>query len=134
MALKRLWKRYVRGRPDAYQAYISLPTEPQTPTMGDVHALIEGVEVAFEGRLDVYARTRRLAVVTDHLSHELFDLEAFETALDRLEALYARSHSVARIEKWRTVNGQLVKTYVVVPVEPLFSSSEEATAAQSIAG
>ncbi|USZ70796.1 hypothetical protein [Natronosalvus halobius] len=127
--LKRLWKRYVAERPDEYQAYISLPTESSAPTMGALHDLIQDAEFAFEGRLDVYARRRRLAVVTDRVPHETFDTAAFDAVIETLESLY-EAHAVARVEKWRSVNGRLVKTYVVVPVKPLFSKLAKPKAAR----
>ncbi|AEH37222.1 hypothetical protein [Halopiger xanaduensis] len=116
--LTRLWKRHVRGEPDGYRAYVSLPTEDRS--FGEIHDCIERLEYAFEGRLDVYARTRGVAAVSDPVSAAQFDGDAFESALERLESCYDETHSVARLEKWRRFDGRLVKSYVVVPVKPLF--------------
>ena len=117
--VKRLWKRHVRGRPDRYQAYISLPTTDGEPSFGEVHDCIERLEHVFEGRLDVYARVRRIAVVSDPVPADQFDGDAFESALERLEACY-ETHSLARLEKWRPSDDRVVKSYVIVPVKPLF--------------
>ncbi|QRV16148.1 hypothetical protein JMJ58_04420 [Haloterrigena salifodinae] len=115
----RLWKRHVRKRPDKYQAYVSLPTSDDDPSFGEVHDCIERLEHVFEGRLDVYARTRRLAVVSDPVSADRFDADAFEAALESLEDCY-EARSLARVEKWRPSDDRLVKSHVVVPVKPLF--------------
>uniref|UniRef100_A0A8A2VBG1 Uncharacterized protein n=1 Tax=Haloterrigena alkaliphila TaxID=2816475 RepID=A0A8A2VBG1_9EURY len=117
--VKRLWKRHVQDQPDGYQAYVSLPTDDAEPSVGDVHDCIDRLEHAFEGRLDVYARVSRIAVVSDPVSADQFDDDAFEAALERLEACY-EAHSLARLEKWRSADDRLVKSYVVVPVKPLF--------------
>ena len=117
--VKRLWKRRVRGRPDRYRAYVSLPTTDDRPSVGEVHDCIERLERAFEGHVDVYARVRRLAVVSDPIPADRFDDDAFEAALERLEACY-ETHSLTRLEKWRPSDDRLVKSYVVVPVKPLF--------------
>lgn len=124
VVVKRLWKRYVTGQPDAYQAYISLPTDVDGPPMTDVHDVIESLEIVVEGRLDIYARVRRLAIVSDRISTDGIDTTEFDAVLERLEELYAETHSVAQIEKWRSINGQFVKTYVVVPVKPLFPDAD----------
>ncbi|MFP9190525.1 hypothetical protein [Natronosalvus vescus] len=134
MVLRRLWKRHVRGCPDDYQAYISLPTEPQEPTLSEVQTLIEDIEFVFEGRLDVYARVERLAIVTDPVPRGVVDPTAFEAVLEQLEELYADTHSLARIEKWRSSNNRLIKTYVVVPVKPLFPRSERPKRTRSVVG
>ena len=118
--LNRFWKRHVRGLPDGYQAYVSIPTHPARPTVGEVHELIEEIERVFEGRVDVYARVDRLAIVTDRVSSEQLDGGELETVLESLEDLYSETHALARIEKWQTMDGQLVKTYVAIPVKPLF--------------
>ena len=120
----RLWKRHVRKRPDEYQAYVSLPTSDD-PSFGEVHDCIERLEHVFEGRLDVYARVRRLAVVSDPVSADRFDADAFEDALESLEDCY-EAHSLARLEKWRPSDDRLVKSYVVVPVKPLFPRTRTA--------
>ncbi|WP_195893086.1 hypothetical protein [Halopiger djelfimassiliensis] len=132
--LKRLWKRRVRGRPDGYQAYVSLPTRDGRP-FGEVHGCIEALERVFEGRLDVYARTNGIAVATDRVPAAQFDGDAFETAIDRLEECYAETHSLARLEKWRPADGRVVKSYVVVPVKPLFprERADDAPRARSAA-
>ena len=118
--LKRLWKRHVRGRPDEYRAYVSLPTGDEEPSFGGVHDCIEQLEYVFEGRIDVYARVRGVAVVTDPVPADRFDRDAFDAALERLEDCYAETHSLTRLEKWRPADDGLVKSYVVVPVKPLF--------------
>ncbi|MFC4249520.1 hypothetical protein ACFOZ7_21735 [Natribaculum luteum] len=118
--LRHLWKRHVSGRPDQYQAYVSFPAQADRPPVGEVHDRIEELEFAFEGRLDVYARVGALAVVTDRVPAEHFDPEAFEAILERIEDAYAETHRLARLEKWRRIDGRLVKSYVVVPVKPLF--------------
>lgn len=123
--LTRLWKRRVRGRPDGYRAYVSLPTADDA-SVGEIHDCIERLEHAFEGRLDVYARVRGIAAVSDPVPEAQFDRDAFEAALERLESCYAETHSVTRLEKWRSVDGELVKSYVVVPVKPLFPRDSEA--------
>lgn len=123
--LKRFWKRHVSGRPDGYQAYVSIPTDTDRPTVGEVHDLIEELEHVFEGRVDVYARVDRLAVVTDWVPGEQLDASEIDAALDTLEDLYAETHALARLEKWRSIEGQLVKTYVAVPVKPLFPRSDD---------
>gem|GEM_PF-4153117 len=120
VVVKRLWKRYVTREPDAYQAYISLPTGVDGPSMTDIHDVIESLEFVFEGRLDTYARVQRLTIVSDRVSVDGIDPAEFDIVLERLEELYAETHSVAQIRKWRSINGQFVKTYVVVPVKPLF--------------
>lgn len=117
--VKRLWNRHVRKRPDEYQAYVSLPTSDDAPSFGEVHDCIERLEHVFEGRLDVYARVRRLAVVSDPVSADRFDADAFESALESLEDCY-EMRSLARLEKRRSSGGRVVKSYVVVPVKPLF--------------
>ncbi|RKD97801.1 hypothetical protein [Halopiger aswanensis] len=116
--LTRLWKRHVRGEPDGYRAYVSLPTADRS--FGEVHDCIERLEHVFEGRVDVYARVDGVAAVSDCVPADQFDGDAFEAALERLESCYAETHSVARLEKWRRIDGRLVKSYVVVPVKPLF--------------
>lgn len=122
--LSSLWKRYVVGRPDRCQAYVAFPTGRDEPPAGSVHDRIEELERVFEGRLDVYARVSSLAVVTDRVPSEEFDAAAFDAVLDRIERGYAETHSLARLEKWRTIDGRLVKSYVVVPVKPLFPRDE----------
>lgn len=117
---KRLWKRHITEQPDRYQAYVSFPTDDDRSAFGEVHECIEELEYAFEGRLDVYARTNGIAVASDRVRADQFDRDAFESALDRIEESYAETHSVARLEKWRPSGGQLVKSFIVVPVKPLF--------------
>ncbi|GAB3677577.1 hypothetical protein [Halopiger thermotolerans] len=125
--LKRLWKRRVRGHPDGYRAYVSLPTSDDA-SFGEVHDCIERLEYAFEGRVDVYARVQGVAAVSDPVPDAQFDRDAFEEALERLESCYAETHSVTRLEKWRSIDGELVKSYVVVPVKPLFPQERSADA------
>ena len=125
--VRRLWKRHVTGQPDRYQAYVSLPTGDGRPSFGEVHDCIERLEHVFEGHLDVYARVRGLAVATDPVPAARFDGDAFETTIERLEACY-ETRSLARLEKWRSSDGQLVKSYVVVPVKPLFPRERTADA------
>lgn len=118
--LRHLWKRHVTGRPDQYQAYVAFPMGTDRPSVGDVHDRIEDVERLFEGRLDIYARMQSIAVVTDRVPAETFDVDAFEAVLDSIEDAYAGTHRLARLEKWRSIDGRLVTSYVVVPVKPLF--------------
>ncbi|WP_321576072.1 hypothetical protein [Halosolutus gelatinilyticus] len=127
---KRFWKRRVRERPDRYQAYVSLPIDGDRPGDGEIHDCVEDLERVFEGRLDVYARTDGIAVVSDRVPADQFDRDAFETTLDRLEACYAGTHSVARLEKWRPAGSRLVKSFVVVPVKPLFPRDSAARASR----
>lgn len=108
------------GQPDRYQAYVSLPTRDDHLPFGEVHDRIEELEHVFEGRLDVYARLGGIAVTTDPIPANQFDRDAFEAALDRLEDCYADTHSLARLEKWRPSGDRLVKSFVVIPVKPLF--------------
>ncbi|AGB32423.1 hypothetical protein C488_12196 [Natrinema pellirubrum DSM 15624] len=126
--LGRLWQRHVRGRPDQYQASITFPTGPDRPDIGEIQDWIEALEYAFEGRLDVYARRGRIAVETDPVSAELFDLEAFDAICERIADGYGGSHSLAHVRKWRRNEGQLVRAHVIVPVKPLFPRDEGANA------
>lgn len=123
---RRLWRRYVRERPAAYQASITFPTAPDRPTIGRVHEWIADLEVAFEGRLDVYARRRSIAVVTDCVPAEQVDVDALEATVERIEAGYAETHSLAHLEKVRPRDGRLVRSDVVVPVKPLFPRERSA--------
>ncbi|MFC4543669.1 hypothetical protein ACFO5R_17215 [Halosolutus amylolyticus] len=134
-AAKRRWKRHVTERPDRYQAYVSFPTDGEQSGVGDVHDCIEDLEHVFEGRLDVYARTNGIAVVSDRVSAAQFDRDAFERAVARIEDYYAETHTVARLEKWRPGGDRLVKSFVIVPVKPLFphESSEKAPRVRSAA-
>lgn len=118
--LSRLWNRYVRRRPESFRAYVSLPTADGRPSVGEAHDCIADLERVFEGRLDVYARVRGLAVVSDSVDADQFDRDAFEAAIERLEACYDGTHTLARLEKRRHRDGRLVTTFVVVPVRPLF--------------
>lgn len=119
--LRRLWKRHVRGRPDRYQAYVSFPTGADRSVVDRRLAdRIDELERVVEGRLDVYARPSGIAVVTDRVPAAHFDADVFDRILERVEAHYAETHSLARLEKWRSIDGELVKSYVVVPVKPLF--------------
>lgn len=118
--LRRLWKRHVTGDPDQYRAYVSLPTASAEVPFGALHDCIEELEMVFEGRLDVYARTRGVAVASDTVSAAQFDENAFEAAIDRIEDCYPETHTLARLEKCRPAGGRLVTTHVVVPVKPLF--------------
>ena len=119
-ALRRLWKRRVTGRPDGYQAYVSFPTRESGPTVGEVQDHIDDLERLFEGRLDVYARTSRVAIVSDPVPGEQFDESRFEGVVERIETDYDETHAVARLEKWRPYDDRVVKSYIVVPVKPLF--------------
>ncbi|MCU4740112.1 hypothetical protein OB955_03265 [Halobacteria archaeon AArc-m2/3/4] len=123
--LRELWKRYVVGDPDLYQAYVSFPTRADGSLSGDVTDRVEELEYAFEGRLDVYARVSSIAIVSDRVPAEQFDTDRFEAVLDRIEDTYAETHSLARLEKWRPFDDRLVKSYVVVPVKPLFPAAAE---------
>lgn len=123
MILRHLWKRHVVGRPEQYQAYVAFPTAGNRQFVGDVHDRIEELEHVFEGRLDVYPRLRGVSVVTDRVAAEEFDVDAFETILDSVENVYAETHRLARLKKWRSIDGRVVASYVVVPVKPLFPHS-----------
>ncbi|RQG98062.1 hypothetical protein [Natrarchaeobius chitinivorans] len=120
--LRRLWKRHVTGRPDQYRAYVSFPSATDGTLVADVHERVEELEHAFEGRLDVYARLQGIAVVTDRVPADEFDVTAFEAILDRIEDAYRETHRLVCLEKWRSIDGRLVRSYVVVPVKPLFPS------------
>ncbi|RQH03458.1 hypothetical protein [Natrarchaeobius oligotrophus] len=120
--LRRLWKRHVTGRPDQYQAYVSFPPTTDGTPVANAHDWIEELEYTFEGRLDVYARFQGIAVVTDRVPADEFDAATFETILDRLEDAYTGTHRLVRLEKWRPIDDSLVRSYVVVPVKPLFPS------------
>lgn len=125
--LARFWKRRVLGRPDRYQASISLPIgDGDAPDDGDVRARIDDLEAVFEGRLDVFAKRDGVTVVTDAVPRGQFETDAFDDVLDDLEALYEGTHSLAVLEKWRTLEERVVKRYVVVPVKPLFRTESEA--------
>ncbi|ELY97958.1 hypothetical protein [Natrialba asiatica] len=130
--LRHLWKRHVTGRPDQYQAYVSFPSRTDRP-VGDVHDRIEELEYAFEGRLDIYARSQGVAVVTDRISAEAFDVDTFESILERIEDAYATTHRLAQLEKCRSIDGRLVTSYVVVPVKPLFPRSTADRSAGQVA-
>ncbi|MDJ1432737.1 hypothetical protein [Halostagnicola sp. A-GB9-2] len=118
--VKQLWKRYVSNRPEQYQAYVAFPPRTDQPSIGDVHDRIEELERCFEGRLDVYAKSNGIAVATDRVPAERFDVDAFESVLKRIEDVYAATHRLAQVEKCRPIDGRLVTSYVVVPVRPLF--------------
>jgi len=122
--LGRLWQRHVRERPDQYQASITFPTAPDRPTVDEIHGWIGDLEHAFEGRLDVYARHGSVAVVTDHVSDELFDESAFDAVCERIEDGYSGSRSIVHLRKWRLNDGNLVRAHVIVPVKPLFPGDE----------
>lgn len=123
--LRRLWKRHVTGRPDRYQAYVSFPTDADGASIDPLlRDGIEDVERVVEGRLDVYARVSSVALVTDRVPADQFDVEAFESILDRIEDAYAGTRSLVCLEKWRVIDGDLVKSYVAVPVKPLFAREE----------
>ncbi|WP_254523191.1 hypothetical protein [Natrinema caseinilyticum] len=115
-----LWRRYVREDPADCRVSITFPTGPDRPTVGRIHDWIADLEVAFEGRVDVYARRRSIAVVTDTVPADRVDVDAVESIIERIEAGYAETHSLAHLEKVRPRNGRLVRTDVVVPVKPLF--------------
>ena len=121
----RLWQRHVRKRPDQYQASITFPTAPDRPSVGEIHGWIEDLEYAFDGRLDIYARRRSVAVVTDRTSVDLFDKDAFDAICERIEDGYSGSHSIAHVKKWRRNDGKLVRAHVIVPVKPLFPRDED---------
>ncbi len=117
---RRLWGRYVRNRPEQCQLSVTFPTAPERPTIGRIHEWIADLEVAFEGRLDVYARRRSVTVVTDRVPTERVDLDALESTIERIESGYAETHSLAHLEKMRPRDGRLVRSDIVVPVKPLF--------------
>lgn len=124
--LRRLWKRRVARDPDRYRAYVNLPVAPSAAVdVGEARDLIDDLERLFEGRLDVRATADALIAVTDDVPAETFDAAAFDAFLDRLEAWYAGSHEVARHHAWRRGDDGLVRSTVVVPVRPLFPSTDE---------
>ncbi|AHG00605.1 hypothetical protein HALLA_19230 [Halostagnicola larsenii XH-48] len=131
--VKRLWKRLVADGPDQYQAYVAFPPRPGRESIGDVHERIAELERVFDGRLDVYARSRGVAVATDRVPAERFDADAFESILERIERVYAGTHRLARVEKRRPIDGKLVTSYVVVPVKPLFPLEGDDEHAEKIA-
>ncbi|SFC33965.1 hypothetical protein SAMN05444422_10788 [Halobiforma haloterrestris] len=118
--LRTIWRRRVTGRPDQYQAYVSFPGGTDGPSVGAVHDRIEDLEYLFEGRLDVVPQLRGIAVTTDRVPAADFDADAFDAILDRIEEAYADTHRLARLEKWRSIDGRVVRSSVVVPVRPLF--------------
>ncbi len=121
--LRNTWKRRVVSRPDRYKAYVSFPTEPSR-SRASTSSHIEDLERVFEGRIDVYARTSGIAVVSDAVSGEQFDPTTFLEILDQINDSYAEMYTLATIEKWQSMDGQLVKNYVIVPVKPLFPRAE----------
>ncbi|WP_247728624.1 hypothetical protein [Halovivax limisalsi] len=118
--LRTAWKRHVTGEPDRYQAYVSFPVGRRGATDGRVAEHVEALERVFEGRLDVYARRSRLAAVSDPVRTDRFDPSNLRTVLDRIEAAYEETHALATVTKWRSIDGRLVKSFVAVPVRPLF--------------
>lgn len=122
----RLWQRHVQERPDEYRASITFPTAPDRPTVAEIHDWIDGLEHAFEGHLDVYARRRSVAVVTDPVPAAHFDESIFDDVCERIEDGYADTHAVSHLEKWRRIDGRLVRSHVIVPVKPLFPRDEPA--------
>ncbi|WP_408959106.1 hypothetical protein [Natrinema sp. 74] len=123
---RRLWRRYAYDRPEQCQLSVTFPTAPDRPTIGRVYEWIADLEVAFEGRLDVYARQHSVTVVTDRVPIERVDLDALEETIERIESGYAETHSLAHLEKVRPRDGQLVRSDVVVPVKPLFPREQTA--------
>ncbi|QLG50507.1 hypothetical protein [Natrinema halophilum] len=117
---RRFWRRFVRERPTDCQVSITFPTGDGGPSIGTIHDWIEDLEIAFEGRLDVYARRRCIRVVTDTVPADQVDIDAVEAIVNRIEMGYDATHSLAHIEKIRFRNGRLVRADVVVPVKPLF--------------
>ncbi|ELZ14284.1 hypothetical protein C479_00210 [Halovivax asiaticus JCM 14624] len=122
--LRTRWKRDVRAQPDRYQVYVSFPTDERHSRTGPVAEHVTELEHLFEGWIDVYARSSGLAVVSDPVSADRFALPRFRDLLDRIEATYDPTHSLTSLEKWRTIDGALVKSFVVVPVKPLFPAAE----------
>lgn len=122
--LRTGWKRDVIGRPDCYQAYVSFPTDGTHSRAGPVANLVEQLEHVFEGSIDVYARSSGIAAVSDAVPADRFEPTAFQAVLDRMEECYGETHSLTSLEKWNVIDGSLVKSYVVVPVKPLFPRSD----------
>ncbi|WP_254862818.1 hypothetical protein [Halovivax gelatinilyticus] len=63
-------------------------------------------------------------MVSDAVSGEQFDPTTFLEILDQINDSYAEMYTLATIEKWQSMDGQLVKNYVIVPVKPLFPRAE----------
>ena len=119
--LTRFWKRHVTHSPDYYQAYFNFPTRrDDRPITGTVQTQIDDLMTLFEGRLDVYARPAETIVRTDSVPATEFDLSSFECVLERIDDLYRDEYVVARQTKWRRRDAGVEKSYVVVPVVPLF--------------
>ncbi|MFC3958379.1 hypothetical protein [Halovivax cerinus] len=126
-AIRTVWKRDVLSRPDRYQVYVSFPTDETHSRSEPVADHVAEIERLFEGWVDVYARASGLAVVSDPVAADRVDLSQFRSLLDRIEETYAATHSLVRLEKWRTIDDALVKSFVVVPVRPLFPPTEQRT-------
>lgn len=120
--MRRIWKRYVTNQPDQYQVSISLPIKRGSLSDSEVYRGIERLEYVFEGRLNIYARTNRIAVVSDCVSAAQFDKDEFETALEQIESCYNDTHTIAHLKKWQRTNDKVTRTFVVVPVKPLFAA------------
>lgn len=120
--MRQFWKRHVTNQPDQYQAYISLPIEPGSLSESDIYRGVEKLEYVFEGRLNIYARTDRIAVVSDCISAAQFDKDEFETALKQIESCYNDTYTITHLKKWKRKNDKIIKSFVVVPVKPFFAS------------
>lgn len=118
--LRTSWKRDVVSRPDRYQAYVSFPVDRDHAHVGIVADHVADLERVFEGWVDVYAKQSTFAVVSDPVPADRFDPATFRTLLDQIEESFAETYSFTTLEKWRTIDGSLVKSFVVVPVKPLF--------------
>lgn len=123
--LRRLWKRHVTGQPDRYQACVSFPATRPDAADARFATHLDALERVFEGWIDVYARPSRIVIVSDPVPADHFDLEQFQTVLDDIETAYADSHALATVTKWRSIDGDLVESFVAVPVRPLFASESD---------
>lgn len=126
--VRRFVRRRVLRKTEAYQAYIRLPT--QLPSgesiVADARVLADDVEAICEGKLDVYGTADGFVLDTDVIPASLFDVDRFETLLERVEERYDGPYSVAVLRKRRTDGARrVVSSYVIVPVRPLFSRNEQ---------
>ncbi|MFC6810622.1 hypothetical protein ACFQGT_04615 [Natrialbaceae archaeon GCM10025810] len=119
--LERLWGRYDRRRPRSYRLYVRLPTEfPDRSLLGAVSPIVDEITRACDGRVDVYGTADGLVVTADAVPAESFDESTFEACLEDVEALYEGTYALAVVKKWGTGERLPCRSYVAVPVKPLF--------------
>lgn len=124
--LTRLWQRYVTHEPAYYRAYVNFPVDDRSNavSLGDVRSLIDDFEHVCEGRLDISVTAAgELVAVTDYVSAVQFDMTGFDQLLANVDDLYCDTHTITRHSRWERHNRKLARTYVVVPVKPLFPDS-----------